>query len=306
MKRKILFLVGIVVLLIVGFAIVKFIGGTGQKQGELRVDSQPAVSVFLDNKHIGRSPYKDKVTVGEYTIKLVPDSGVSAPASWQGKITIGANLLTYVNSSLSDSELTTAVDLLWLEKISSKKSEISITTNPDGATVFVDNETKGVTPITVSDMTAGDHTLTINSPGFVSRTLKVKTTAGYKLISSIKLALSGEPIPTPTLEATPSPALTGKLTPTPKGTGTPKPTPTQTATSSGTLKDPVKPFVIIKDTPTGFLRVRMEPSTSATEAARVNPGDKFHMEDEKSGWYEIFYDGKNSGWISGQYAEKVE
>ncbi len=312
MKRKILFLVGIIVVLIVGFVIVKFVSGAGQKQGELRVDSQPAVSVFLDNKHIGRSPYKDKVNVGEYTIKLVPDSGVGAPVSWQGKITVGGNLLTYVNSTLSDSELTTAVDLLWLEKISSKKSEISVTTNPDGATVLIDNETKGITPLTVSDMSAGDHTLTINSPGFVSRTLKLKTTAGYKLIASVKLALSGEVIPTPTQEATPSPSLTGKLTPTPKTTGTPKPTPTKIATSSGTIKDPPKPFVIIKDTPTGFLRVREETNTSANELGRVNPGEKYSYFDSKTAtgsstlWYQIKYDGKNTGWISGQYAEKVE
>lgn len=304
MRRKILFLV--ILLIVVGgiLGLMRLVGFGGQKEGELRVDSQPAVSIFLDNKHIGRSPYKDKVQAAQYTIKLVPESTVDASASWQGKITVGGNLLTYVSSTLSDSELTSAVDVLWLEKISSKVSEVSVTTNPDGATILIDNETKGVTPLVISDVTPGDHTLTVNSPGFVSRTLKVKTTAGYRLIASIKLALSGEPVPTPTQEATPSPTLTGKVTPTPSPKGSP--TPTKTATQSATIKDPAKPFVVILDTPTGFLRVRAQASISSQEVGRVNPGEKYHIEDEENSWYQIIYEGSSEGWISGQYAQKVE
>ncbi|OGG14903.1 hypothetical protein A2875_03000 [Candidatus Gottesmanbacteria bacterium RIFCSPHIGHO2_01_FULL_46_14] len=296
MRRKIVFLV--VILLLIGgvIGLIRFFSGRSGATGELRVDSQPTVSIFLDNRHIGRSPYKDKVASGEYTIKLTPESAVDSPASWQGQITIGPNLLTYVNATLSDSELTSAVDVLWLTKTSGRASEVSVTTNPDGATLLIDNETKGVTPLAISDLSAGDHTLTVTSPGFAPRTLKIKATAGYRLIVTVKLALSGEPMPTPTEEATPSPTLKT----------TPKATPTKIATSSATMPDPTKPFVTIKDTPTGFLRVRMEPSTAATEAAQVKPGEKYHIEDEQSGWYQIKYSGTNEGWISGQYATKTE
>ena len=307
MRRKVIFL--LVVLLLIGafIGLTRFLGGRTGTNGELRVDSQPTASVFLDNKHIGRSPYKDKVPAGEYTIKLTPESTVDSPASWQGRVIIGSNLLTYVNATLSDSELTSAVDVLWLEKISGRSSEISVTTNPDGATLLVDNETKGVTPLSVSDVPAGDHTLTVTSPGFAPRTLKIKTTAGYRLIVTVKLALSGEPIPTPT----PEEEISGTPTPTIRVTGTPKPTPTKTATDSATMPDPKKPFVTIKDTPVGFLRVRKEPSTSLTqnsseEVGRVNPGEKYHIEDEQTGWYQILYSGSNEGWISGQYATKTE
>ncbi|MEK7065590.1 MAG: PEGA domain-containing protein, partial [Patescibacteria group bacterium] len=277
MRRKVIFL--LVVLLLIGafIGLTRFLGSRTGTNGELRVDSQPTASVFLDNKHIGRSPYKDKVAAGEYTIKLTPESTVDSPASWQGRVIIGSNLLTYVNATLSDSELTSAVDVLWLEKISGRSSEISVTTNPDGATLLVDNETKGVTPLSVSDVPAGDHTLTVTSPGFAPRTLKIKTTAGYRLIVTVKLALSGEPLPTP--EISPEPTISGTPTPTKKITGTPKPTPTKTATDSATMPDPKKPFVTIKDTPVGFLRVRKEPSTSSEELGRVNPGEKYHIED---------------------------
>jgi hypothetical protein len=189
--------------------------------------------------------------------------------------------------------------VLWLEKISSKQSELSVTTNPDGASVLVDDITKGVTPISISDITPGNHTVTVTSVGFLTRTLKILTTPGYRLITTMKLGLSSDaqiPVasPTSTLVATSS----GKLTPTPK-----------VATTSA-QPDPAKPFLVVKDTPTGFLRVRMEPGTSATESARINPGDKFTILDTKvvsdTNWYQIRYDAVNTGWVSGQYVDKVE
>jgi len=289
MKRKIgFFLVVIIILLIIG-GIIKLIASRTPREGELRVDATPTVTVFLDNKPIGRTPLREKVSAGEYTIRLVAESTTTELAPWQAKISVGANLLTFVNAVLSDSELSSAVDVLWLEKSVTGKPELSVITNPDGASVVLDDVTKGITPITISDVAAGDHTLTVTSPGFLTRTMKVKLTSGYKLIASMKLALSAGGVVEESTTA---------------GTAlTPAPTGTTPATSSAT---PQKPYVVIKETPTGFLRVRMEPSTSATEAARVNPGEKYHLFDEKNNWYQISYDGTNKGWISGQYADKVE
>lgn len=294
MKRKFGFLLIFVVVTLIIFGAVKLLGSRAPKEGELRVDATPAVSVFLDNKHIGRTPLKEKVTAGEYTIRLVAESTTGEFAPWQAKISVGPNLLTYVNAVLSESELSSAVDVLWLEKSVAGKPELSIITNPDGASVVLDDVTKGITPLTVSDLAVGDHNLTVTSPGFLTRTMKVKLTAGYKLIASMKLALSAGGLPA-TTEATP--AATTSTTPTPSLK------PGSSATSSAT---PQKPYVVIKDTPTGFLRVRMEPSTAATEAGRVNPGEKYHLFNQQTGWYQISHDGTNKGWISAQYADKVE
>lgn len=297
MKRKAVFFVILLIILLVIGGIIKLITSRSPKEGELRVESTPTVSIFLDNKHIGRTPYKEKVQAGEYTIRLVSESTTGDVAPYQEKISVGANLLTYVNAVLSESELSSAVDILWLEKGVSSKPELSVITNPDGASVVVDDMTKGMTPITLQDLPAGDHTLTVTSPGFLTRTMKIKLTAGYKLIASMKLALSATGA-ADTATASPS-AIDTTPTPTLKAG-------TKTATGSATTQTPAKPYVVIKDTPTGFLRVRMEPSTSATEAGRVNPGEKYHLFDEQSSWYQIAFDGTNKGWISGQYAEKVQ
>lgn len=313
MKRKIAFIAGIFGLLIIGFVLVRFLSNRGPKFGELRVDSQTPASIFLDNKNIGKTPYRDKVAAGEYTMKLVSDSTTSQLTSWQGKITVGQNLLTFVNANLSESDLSTAIDIVWLEKITSKQSELSVTTSPDGATVLVDDVSRGVTPLSIQDLTAGDPSISVTNTGFLTRSIKIKTTAGYRVIANLKLALSGTPqVETSADEAsssatmespTPKTSTTPKSTPSVKTTGTPTPTPSSGASTS---KDPEKPYVLIKDTPTGFLRVRLEPSTSASEAGRVNPGEKYSLIDTKSSWYQIKFDGKNLGWVSGQYAEKVE
>lgn len=289
MKRKIGFLVGILAVMGLVVGGVRFLGGGGSKQGVLKVASTPVASVFLDNKHIGRTPVEISVDKGDYTIRLVPESTVQSLASWQGSVKIAPDILTFVNASLAQSEFATAVEILWLEKITSKASEVAVTTNPDGATVILDGETKGITPLSTPNVPAGVHTVLITSPGFVSRSFKMKTTVSYKFNTIVKLALSGA---TPA-EASPSP--------------TPQPTPTKTAGAT----DPAKPFITIKDTPTGFLRVRMEPTTAATESAQVKPGEKYTILDNQKDakgntWYQIKYDVKNTGWISGQYAEKTE
>lgn len=303
MKRKIGFFTGILAIILLLLGVVKYFGGIKPKEGALTIQSSQPASVFLDNKHIGRTPVlKYSVAPGEYTVRIVPESTVVPLASWQGSVKITSGILTHVKISPAESEFATAVETMWLEKISSKVSEVDVVTNPDSATISLDGATKGITPLSLPSVAPGPHVLALASPGFVSQSIKIQTTVGYKLSAVVKLALSGSPqeaspSPTPVL-GTPTP--TGKTTPAPTGKLTP--TPTKAASSA----DPAKPFVTIKDTPTGFLRVRMEPSTGASEAARINPGEKYHIEDEKTGWYQINYDTKNLGWISGQYATKTE
>lgn len=203
MRRKIFFLVGLVGFVVLIIGVIKFINSS-PKQGVLKVNSVPPASIFLDNKHIGRTPFEDKVSAGEYTIKIVPDAATTLLASWQGKITVSPNALTYVSRDLSESELSSAGDILWLEKITSNKAELSVSTIPDGATILVDDENKGVTPVSISSLTPADHTITVTSNGFTPRTVKVKTPAGYKLNTLIQLALFTGVANAPTATSTPT------------------------------------------------------------------------------------------------------
>jgi len=309
MRQKVGFLVGTVLLLVIVGIIVTVVRSRAPKQGELKVESLPSASVFLDEKHIGRTPIGKtsyKINAGEYTLKITPDTGAVTLANFEEKIKISPNTLTYVDVLLSESDLTTSSYVLWLEKMTGKKSELSIVSTPDGANILLDDEPKGATPIIISDITPGDHTLSVVSRGFLTRTIKIKLNAGYRLIASVKLSLApGGPIQTGDQSATPSgtpasPKPTLKGTQTASPSGTPKATPTKSASV-----DPTKPYALIKDTPTGFLRVRSDAATSSSELTRVKPGEKYSILDEKTDWFKIQV-ASISGWISSQYAQKVE
>lgn len=253
-----------------------------QKEGiaGLKVTSVPQATIFLDGRHLGRTPYEDKLAVGEYMLKLVPEATATSAATWQGKIKLTSGVLTYVNRDLGPTDLTSAGETLSLEKISEKTTEIALLSTPEGAMVNLDGEEKGVTPLSLRNVPPADHEILISATGFVSRKVQIRTTTGFKLTADFSLAISE-----------------GSEAATPTGTVTP-------GAKSG--KEPNKPYVQIKETPTGWLRVRIEPATSATEAAKVNPGEKYPFLEEKSGWYKIEYETGKEGWISGKYAEKFE
>ncbi len=83
---------------------------------------------------------------------------------------------------------------------------------------------------------------------------------------------------------------------------------TDSATPATGSDDPESKQVMVKilTTPTGWLRVRSEPNTSGTELAKVDPDEEFPLVDEQTDWFKIEYEDGEEGWISSQYAEKVE
>jgi hypothetical protein len=321
MSRKLLILAIIgstlfLLLLVVRFVVI----GRSPGQGVLKVTANTTSKVLLENKDIGKTPLEQKVTVGEYSLRIVPEGTETNLSSWQGNIKIGPNVLTYVNRDLSESELTSSGETLWLEKIGSSKGELTIASVPDGAKVIINDESKGITPLTLTELSDGDHTLLVSSPGFEPRTIKIKITSGYKLTASLALALSpGQMLvdsvdekeasvsATPLPRVSPSPAP--RVTSTPQSRVSPRPSPRVSPTPTQAITGTVKKVEIL-DTPTGFLRVREEASTASSEIGRVEPGDQFSVLDSKlvSGvtWYKIAFTETQDGWISGQYAKKIE
>jgi len=132
----------------------------------------------------------------------------------------------------------------------------------------------------MSDVLKGDHELSVFMPGFFRRTQKINVDGGYRVNASFKLAID----------------QSQKVTPTP-ATGQ------QVATGSASTS---KTYIVVKDTPTGWLRVRDNPSISASESAKVNPKDKFELLDTSDGWYKISYVEGKFGWVSAEYVTKEE
>jgi len=284
MKTKLILFIVLLVLFI-GFIATRFLIVNRQNDfGQLKVNSSPSASVFIDNVAIGKTPFEDKYKIGEYLLKLIPEGTATETASWQGKVKVFKNTLTVVDLELGSSDVTSAGEVLTATKMTkapknSNYGEILVETEPQGALVYLDNDEKGVASAILSDVMKGDHELSVFMPGFFRRTQKINVNAGYQLIAKFKLAIDPSQMPKITQMAEEKKA-------------------TESATAAS------ENSIVIKDTPTGWLRVREEPSIDASESARVNPGDKFDVIDEKDGWYKIKYDGKNEGWVSGEYVEK--
>ena len=269
----------ILFVIVFSFAGYKFLSSKTTSSAGLKVVSTPQTSVFLNDKLVGKTPLDDKYPPGEYTLKLIPQDTSTQYSSWQGKITLSPSFLTYVNRELGSSELTSAGEILSLEKISGSQSQVAVFSTPDAASVLFDGQEKGATPLLLRDVLPGEHDVAISSAGFVGRTIRIQATAGYKLAVEFQLALAATNEPSPTITSTP--------------------------TESG-KSETTKPYVLIKDTPTGFLRVRSSSSTSATEVSQVKPGEKYPLLESKEGWFKISYSEGKEGWISSRYAEKVE
>lgn len=248
----------------------------------LKVTSTPTASIFLDGRMIGRTPFEDKMEQGEYTVKLIPEGVVDNVISWQGKVKLSHSLLTYINRELGSSELTSAGEVLTLEKTSARLPEITIHTTPEGALVKLDNVDRGAASLELKGIEPGDHTLDVSAPGFIGRTIKIRTTGGYRLLAYIQLALGKEKVASESLETTAKPTLPVK----------------KETTGKTTVK--------ILDTPTSFLRVRSSASTISDEIGRVKPDETFTLLEEKDGWYKIMYKDTTEGWISSRYAEKIQ
>lgn len=282
MKKKLLVLV-ILVLLFAAFIAIKFYVLDAQNAtGRLKIISSPAAGVFIDNVALGHTPFEDKYKVGEYMLKLIPEGDATATASWQGKIKIYKNAITYVNRELGATDLNSAGEIFTVTKMESKPSnanygEIFVETDPIGAIVYLDNDEKGVAPVILSDVLKGDHELSVFMPGFFRRTQKINVDPGYRVNAAFKLAI----------DQSQQPKTEEKKTP--------------TASPSAAI---AQTTVTVKENPLGFLRVREEPSVAASESARVKPGDSFPLLDEQSGWYKIEYLPGKQGWISGEFSQK--
>lgn len=296
MRRKWILIAGIL-LIVIGSAGIFLRTKVKPAQAGIQVDSTPQSKVFINDEEAGTTPLEKLVKPGDIALRLLPLEGEFSP--WSTKVTLTQNVKTVVRRTFGPTDSQSSGEILSFEKTAGKTSSLAVVSSPDSAEVVIDGEGVGFAPIK-RDLAQGKHTLKLSRPGFSDRELTVTTEPGYKLTAVVKLA----EIPS---EVTPSPAPSPLPSPTPKSTAKASPTPAPKAGKTPT-PSPKGTLVEILDTPTGFLRVRAEPSTSATESARVTPGNKYpYLEQNKDAtWFKIEYEKGKTGWVSGQYAKKVE
>lgn len=256
----------------------------------LQINTTPVSSVFVDGKQLGKTPYQaNNLKEGEVVVKLIPESSDLAMASWEGRVKLSSGVLTLIDREFASTESASSGQILTLEKIrDSKSASLSIISDPDGVLIKINGEAKGFSPLSLDKIAEGDYEILLSKDGYTEKMVKARAALGYKLIVNIKLSQLVQT----------SSAVTPSATPSAKPTTVAKVTPSQTS-------EVAKPYVLIKDTPTNFLRVRTEPKTGS-EIGRVLPGEKYSLLEEKAGWYKIRFATSKEGWVSGQYSEKFE
>lgn len=274
----------------------------------LKVETTPPSLVFIDNVQEGISPINKFLVPGEVTVKIIPNSESGSLSVYQTRVRLTPKTFTVIKRDFGNSDEQSQGEIISLLPQSESKAGLSIVTSgPEAASVVIDGIPQGLTPLSLPSISPGPHQIRITAPGFAPRNITAQALSGYRLTINVKLSSVSVPqtVPTPTtFIPTPSPSTpsaTPKVSITPtKVAGSPTPTPKTTTLT--------RPYVLIKDTPTGFLRVRSQPSTSSSEIGRVNPGESYKLLNTQSTWFQIQLSltSSSSGWIASEYATKFE
>ncbi len=289
-KQWILLITAILILAIVGFSAYKLVFSQ-PGPASLQVTSTPKANVFINDKLISQTPYyAEKIKPEEIVIKVVP---LQMDAAWAGKQKLNPGTWTFVNVFFDQNQQATA-EILSMEKIDSRKAEMTIMSEPTGSVKVDGVAATGTTPLQMSGITLGDHAIEISAEGFQTRKSQVRAVSGYKTILNTELVALSK-----TEAVATAPAVVKESTPSAKTNSTEKISPAPSTENK-------LPYAEILETPTGWLRVRQEASLNATEAARIKPGEKYPYLEEKTGWVKIEYEKDKTGWVSSQYVKVVK
>ncbi len=267
--------------LILLIAVIYFvIGSLRPKIAGLYISTTPASIVWINGREVGKTPYKNTTKPGEAVIKLIPDIPGKQLVPYETKIDLIAGVETVVRYDFASQDELASGDIISFEKDERGQTSLIAISMPDQAIIIIDGTQRAFAPYKTTSITPGEHDLKFSLEGYRDRIVKVKIYQGYKLTAIIKLAkISGE-IEPDVVSITPTPGI-------------------------------ARDMVEILSTPTGYLRVRKEPSSIGDEVGRVNPGEKYPLieVDSKTGWYKIEFQsgqaGVKQGWISSQYAKKI-
>jgi uncharacterized protein YgiM (DUF1202 family) len=279
-----------------------------QPSGGLKVTSNVAADVYLDNKNVGTTPLsKNPLDVKKYQLKIVPTDPTLVAQESQIKLFPGIE--TTVEWEFGKTKDDSSGFIYETENAHKRDaSELEIITSPDNVPITINGENKGFSPLVIDNLPEGDYQLGLMAPGFASAGKNVRLIKGKRMLITAKLARK------PIEVSSPSAALAPMPTPAPVATpkSTPKPTPklaTSSSTGSAVLgtKTAPKPYVEVLNTPTGFLRVRAAPKADAEILGQLNIGDAVSYGGQTTdNWFKIVFGATSSAWVSGQYSKLVQ
>ena len=154
--------------------------------GDISVTSQPAgAAIYLDGNYQGQT-YSGQdfdilaVTPGQHTISL----SLSGYQDYSGTVMVSRGQTSQVSVTLTPSTQPGA------------GGNIVISSDPSGADAYLDNQYKGITPLTLTSVSPGSHTVTLKVNGYADSTVTVSVSAGQT--TPVTVTMTAVPTPTPT------------------------------------------------------------------------------------------------------------
>ena len=167
-----------------------------------------------------------------------------------------------------------------MEKTGDKnKAGLLTNTIPNKSTITIDNEIKGMSPLRINDIGQGDKHVALSYPGRKTVDIFAKSLKGYQLI--IEAVLIEDTVTEINNEE-------------------------QKIENPDLVLTTQQEIIKIKDTGTGWLRVRESGSLAAKEVDKVDSGSSYPLLEEITGWYKIDLGDNKFGWVSTDYSEKSE
>lgn len=151
--------------------------------GTITISSAPSgASIYLDGSYKGTAPtVLNNIPVGSHTVKLTK-SGYNDISR---TVTVLSGRTVYVSETLD---------------VQKDKGSISVSSNPSGASIYLDGSPKGKTPKDITDVSIGSHYIELKLDGYKSWSDTIDMLTGSTSYVSVTLTLT---TPAPTLDTSP-------------------------------------------------------------------------------------------------------
>jgi len=166
--------------------------------GSITVNSVPYAKVYMDSAQLGTTNsagvfQQVGITMGNHLFKVT----ASGYNDWMNTVYVQANTVTVIAATLTPTGTSPTP--------AQPTGGLMIASSPSGADTYVDDLYRGITPVTVTDLTPGDHTIRLSATGYVDYTATTTVTSGQTM--PLAITLSAAPTPTPTKSPAPELAL---------------------------------------------------------------------------------------------------
>jgi hypothetical protein len=157
--------------------------------GSLQIDSTPAgAAVYLNGNYKGNTPsdgvfYINQLSPGTYSLRIV----MQDYQPYTESAVVQAGIVNDIHATLSPVAPGPTPDTT---------GQMLVSSSPSGANVYIDNAYKGITPVTLTNIPAGVHTVSFRLYGYQDVSQRVNVVGGSTVEAYGALPAATNPQPT--------------------------------------------------------------------------------------------------------------